>query len=295
MRAKNSEWLTHEYFRTYRIANTVDTIMRDPFAYLRELEGLTVDNGIMDFLPHWQRDSALHKFIRYIADDIFMADSHGPSRVPHGPDPVHPQWILPADLAMMNYGIINEPLFFIPDAPSNGDPFDRTEGNTDSDPYFVQNACSDYLMHLPQLQPYVDLMDRIADEVFFVMFTNRRALASLNKFLSMYLDGFDPAYFGKEDQELTKLFKREGELKRVRPPVWARRAVFYRDRGRCTGCRVNLSGLIDTFDVANYDHMIPLARGGLNDVTNLQLLCEKCNTSKGDRIRIPSNRYRRWY
>ncbi|MGW1464543.1 HNH endonuclease [Streptomyces sp. NPDC002308] len=292
---KKSEWLTHEYFRTYRIANTVDTIMRDPFAYLRELEGLTADEGIIDFLPHWQKNSALHKLIRYIADDIFMADSHGPSRVPYGPDPVHPQWILPADLAMMNYEIISEPLFFIPDAPANGESFDHMEGNPDGDPYFVQNACSDYLTQLPLLQPYTDLMDRIADEVFFVMFTNRRALASLNKFLSMYLDGFDPAYFGEEDQELSKLFRREGELKRVRPPVWARRAVFYRDRGRCTGCRVNLSGLIDTFDVANYDHMIPLARGGLNDVTNLQLLCERCNTSKGDRIRIPSNRYRRWY
>ncbi|MFE2991148.1 HNH endonuclease [Streptomyces sp. NPDC059262] len=295
MRAKNSEWLTHEYFRTYRIANAVDTIMRDPFAYLRELEGLTVDDGIIDFLPHWQKDSALHKFIRFIADDIFMDDSHGPSRVPYGPDPVHPQWILPADLAMMNYGIIDEPLFFIPDDPSGGVPVNHPEGDGNTDPYFVQNACYHYLERLPLLQVYEDLMARIADEVFFVMFTNRRALASLNKFLSMYLDGFSPEYFTEEDKELTKLFAGEGELKRVRPPIWARRAVFYRDRGRCTGCRVNLSGLIDTFDVANYDHMIPLARGGLNDVTNLQLLCERCNKRKGDRIHIPSNHYRRWY
>ncbi|CAM5676779.1 hypothetical protein SGLAM104S_08479 [Streptomyces glaucescens] len=82
MRAKKNEWLTHEYFRTYRIANAVDTIMRDPFSHLRHLEGLTVNDGILDFLPHWQKDSALHKFIRFVADEILMNDTDGPMRVP---------------------------------------------------------------------------------------------------------------------------------------------------------------------------------------------------------------------
>ncbi|GGT71404.1 hypothetical protein GCM10010256_32520 [Streptomyces coeruleorubidus] len=127
------------------------------------------------------------------------------------------------------------------------------------------------------------------------MFSNRIALANLNKFLAIYFREVDPDHFGEDNKELVRLFERDGELKRVRPPVWARKAVFYRDRGRCTGCGVNLSGLIDTFDVAHYDHMMPLSRGGLNDVTNLQLLCERCNKRKGDRVTVPSNRYRRWY
>ncbi|MEU3469808.1 HNH endonuclease signature motif containing protein [Streptomyces sp. NPDC006687] len=296
MKGKKNEWLAHEYFRTYRIANAVETIMRDPFAYLRELEALTVDNGIYDFLPNWQKESALHKFIRFVAEDILMGDAHGPTRVPFGPNLVHPRWILPADAAMMNYGIIREPLFLIPDDPMPGG---QTGGDGDpsgsEDPHYVANACYDYLVHLRLTQVYEDLMSRIADEVFYVMFLNRQALANLNRFLAMYVDDVDPEAFDEDESDFARLFEREGELKRSRPPVWARRAVFYRDRGRCTDCGVNLSGLIDSLDVANYDHMMPLSRGGLNDVTNLQLLCEKCNATKSDRITKPSNRYRRWY
>ncbi|MDT0572301.1 HNH endonuclease signature motif containing protein [Streptomyces sp. DSM 3412] len=296
MRAKKNEWLTHEYFRTYRIANAVDTIMRDPFSYLRHLEGLTVNDGIYDFLPHWQKESALHKFIRYVADEILMNDTDGPTRVPFGSDPIYPDWILPVDAAMLQYGIIDEPLFFIPDEPVPEEVTDSGGDSSESkDPYHVVNACYDYLLNLRWTQVYEDLMSRITDEVFYVMFLNRRALANLNEFLAMHVGEVASDHFGTDEAPLVDLFVRDGELKRVRPPMWARRAVFYRDRGRCTACGTDLSGLIDTLNVGNYDHMMPLARGGLNDVTNLQLLCENCNLKKADKIVAPSNRYRRWY
>ena len=32
------------------------------------------------------------------------------------------------------------------------------------------------------------------------------------------------------------------------------------------------------------DHVVPIARGGTNDVKNLQLLCPKCNLRKGARM-----------
>lgn len=46
-------------------------------------------------------------------------------------------------------------------------------------------------------------------------------------------------------------------------------------RGRCAACSANLK--------AGYhvDHLHPLALGGSNDRTNLQLLCPSCNLSKG--------------
>ncbi|MET4661215.1 hypothetical protein ABID80_004946 [Streptomyces sp. PvP037] len=297
MRArKKNEWLTHEYFRTYRIANIVDAIMRNPFAYLHQLEGLTVNDGIYDFLPHWQKESALHKFIRFIADEILMNDTDGPTRVPFGPDHLHPKWILPVDVAMLKYGIIDEPLFLIPDEP---DPSETSASEDDPshfrDPHYVVNACYHYLLDLRWTQVYEDLMSRITDEVFYVMFLNRRALANLNEFLASYVEEVRRDNFDTDEASLSDLFARDGELKRARPPMWARRAVFYRDRGRCTACGADLSGLIDTLSVGNYDHMMPLARGGLNDVTNLQLLCEDCNSKKSDRVVAPSNRYRRWY
>jgi hypothetical protein len=270
--------------------------MRNPFAYLHHLEGLTVNNGIYEFLPPWQKESALHKFIRFIADEVLMNDTDGPTRVPFGPDYLRPKWILPVDAAMLKYGIINEPLFFIPEE------FDRTEapdGEDEpphtNDPHHVVNACYNYLLDLRWTQVYEDLMSRITDEVFYVMFLNRRALANLNEFLARYVGEVSRDFFDTDEAPLADLFAVDGELKRVRPPMWARRAVFYRDRGRCTACGADLSGLIDTLSVGNYDHMMPLARGGLNDVTNLQLLCENCNLKKSDRVVAPSNRYRRWY
>ncbi|NDK25610.1 HNH endonuclease [Streptomyces sp. TR1341] len=223
-----------------------------------------------------------------------MNDTDGPTRMPFGPDPIYPDWILPVDAAMLQYGIIDEPLFFIPDEPApEGSPGSEGSSSEPKDPYHVVNACYDYLLNLRWTQVYEDLMSRITDEVFYVMFLNRRALANLNQFLSGYVgeiasDGFDP-----DEASLADLFVRDGELKRVRPPMWARRAVFYRDRGRCTACGTDLSGLIDTLSVGNYNHMVPLARSGLNDVTNLQLLCENCNSQKSDKVEDPSNRYRR--
>lgn len=32
------------------------------------------------------------------------------------------------------------------------------------------------------------------------------------------------------------------------------------------------------------DHIVPLARGGSDDLSNKQLLCEKCNQNKGCEI-----------
>lgn len=47
-----------------------------------------------------------------------------------------------------------------------------------------------------------------------------------------------------------------------------------------TICLTDLTGLLKTnFDKA-IDHIVPLNLGGNNDITNLQLVCEKCNLEK---------------
>jgi hypothetical protein len=59
-------------------------------------------------------------------------------------------------------------------------------------------------------------------------------------------------------------------------PRAVQREVWRRDEGRCVEC--------DSKERLCYDHIIPLSRGGSNTVRNLQLLCERCNLSKGNRI-----------
>ena len=55
-----------------------------------------------------------------------------------------------------------------------------------------------------------------------------------------------------------------------------KREVWRRDKGKCVICGVN--------ENLEYDHVIPVSKGGANTVRNLQLLCEGCNRSKSARI-----------
>ncbi len=59
-------------------------------------------------------------------------------------------------------------------------------------------------------------------------------------------------------------------------PRAVQREVWQRDGGRCVEC--------STKEKLCFDHIVPFSRGGSNSVRNLQLLCENCNLSKGNRI-----------
>jgi DNA-directed RNA polymerase subunit RPC12/RpoP len=59
-------------------------------------------------------------------------------------------------------------------------------------------------------------------------------------------------------------------------PEAVRTEVWRRDGGCCVRCgaKANLQ----------YDHIIPVSRGGATTAKNLQLLCEPCNRAKSDRV-----------
>jgi 5-methylcytosine-specific restriction endonuclease McrA len=72
-------------------------------------------------------------------------------------------------------------------------------------------------------------------------------------------------------------------LSRANPPDWAKRAVFFRDRGYYCRCERNLDNSRSPITHAQYDHIVPLAAGGMNDVSNLQLMCDAYNGKKQDK------------
>ncbi|MGP3990710.1 HNH endonuclease [Streptomyces sp. 3N207] len=291
---EETKWIEHKYLFTYRIASKVQAVADNPLSHIRDLEALTLDFGIVGFIPHWQKDSALHKFIRYVADDIMERDNIGDWKISFGADPIHPKWTIPVEAALTIYGLQKEVSFEIPRIPQVHEKRGNITHVTDAPG--VADACYDHFQGLRWSQLYEDLLHRIADEVFFVMFTNRVTLQNLHEFLARYTFEFaEYADSTHEHSDMGKFFTKSGRIRRTSIPKWARRAIFFRDRGLCTKCNKNVSGLIDPLSVENYDHIVPLAAGGLNDVSNLQLLCESCNKGKSDRYEPVSNRYRRWY
>ncbi len=59
-------------------------------------------------------------------------------------------------------------------------------------------------------------------------------------------------------------------------PRVVQREVWQRDGGACVQCASR--------KLLCFDHIVPFSHGGSNTVRNLQLLCEPCNLSKGNRI-----------
>ena len=75
-------------------------------------------------------------------------------------------------------------------------------------------------------------------------------------------------YSGVAGEEV--LHKREHIAEEVRIYVWRR------DQGKCVYCNSNKK--------LEYDHIIPVSKGGSNTARNIQLLCEACNRTKSAKI-----------
>ncbi|MQA00379.1 MAG: hypothetical protein GEU80_13805 [Dehalococcoidia bacterium] len=80
-------------------------------------------------------------------------------------------------------------------------------------------------------------------------------------------------------ERLRKVRAREEDLasaRRERIPDEVRAFVWHRDDGRCTQCGAE--------DDLQFDHVIPVAKGGGNAPENIQVLCGDCNRAKSDSI-----------
>ncbi len=82
--------------------------------------------------------------------------------------------------------------------------------------------------------------------------------------------------FERLRNRLSLATKEENAAKRQPIPEEVRIAVWRRDGGQCVKCggRKKLE----------YDHIIPLVKGGSDTVRNIELLCEKCNREKSENI-----------
>ncbi|MEI6057341.1 MAG: HNH endonuclease [Lentisphaerota bacterium] len=63
---------------------------------------------------------------------------------------------------------------------------------------------------------------------------------------------------------------------RIKIPEEVRHEVWRRDLGRCVNC--------GSQNKLEFDHIIPLSKGGSDSARNIQLLCEECNRKKSAKI-----------
>lgn len=141
------------------------------------------------------------------------------------------------------------------------------------DEFDYLDVASRYTEYLEEC--YYDTVECIKREVLYLLFQNRAFLMKFNIFMSDVIPG---------------------KSKRRNLPHWVKRAVFYRDNGKCVMCQKDLSGLIDIEEECEkqFNHIVPLEDGGLNDISNIQLMCSSCNQKKGTQT-YTSNVYRFLY
>lgn len=86
----------------------------------------------------------------------------------------------------------------------------------------------------------------------------------------------------KEQKKLNRLKENQEEplldlkFKRGRISEEVRTIVWRRDEGKCVRC--------GSRDKLEFDHILPVSRGGSNTTRNVELLCECCNREKGSKI-----------
>jgi hypothetical protein len=133
------------------------------------------------------------------------------------------------------------------------------------------------------------LWEKMTDEVFHLLFANRAFLLQFNQSLADYLKSGE-VNIPKDYLDHKGVLKRQTFF-----PAWLKKAIFYRDQGRCVLCQRDLSGLLSTDQQIHFDHIVPLSLWGSNDPCNLQLLCEECNLKKSGTSAKTATRYHPWW
>lgn len=248
----------------YFVCQMVDTILKDGTgAYMRNVEELLGDmssSGLARTYPRW---TSLHDLIEGVIHSVIYEDA----------DKLHTPGGFWIDHLLSSNGMMK--VEFRRSIFEDRSKLRRTDG-------------WHYLEGLAESGLIERVCDSVTKQTFHILFSNRSTMTAFWETASHYVLDVAPAF-------APDAFTSSGSLKRKTAPSWAKQAVFHRDKGRCVICTTDLTKIINVEETLHFDHIVPLANGGGNCVTNLQLLCADCNTKKGARSSETSSEYTTWY
>ena len=162
-----------------------------------------------------------------------------------------------------------------------------------------------HLLYLEDIPPYrrplvVGLYVTVATYIVLLTLVHRFLLPNLTEYSVTFWELLVPlaaaicvSYYTErgmrhrllESWELEHPNWREEELPSRRQsrreiPLKVRHEVFRRAKNRCQQCGKSAADGVKL----EVDHIMPVSRGGSDDISNLQLLCFDCNRGKSDRV-----------
>lgn len=270
----------HDHHESYYFCNIIKNVLSNQINYIRGLNNYYGDGKSIIFNERFPKYSHFHFFIEFIIDNVYFE----------------------------NFSFDNLEAF-LSKFKNHSEGF---RSNTNDSVVSFENIRQSFLLYLKKINislpvssvielenflinfyeslEFQEYKERTIKEVFYILFGNRFVLRLYNEMVAEARENdFDP--LNHNDSFTTK----KGYLKRSTIPKWIQKAVFHRDQGRCVLCKKDLTGLINIYNKSNYDHIVPLAKFGINDVSNIQLLCESCNQNKNAKNNETSKNYFPWY
>lgn len=276
-------YLIHNYFNSYYYSNKISNIIIDRWVYLGFISQFFDLVPIITLIKPWQKESIFHKFIYYVVSTTIEDESY---------ESAVEQLETVKSRGEKELGQIYIERVF---AYYKIECFPFKEFCTKDVNSIIEDDFYEYYNELLICADIEKLFKVISDEVFYILFNNRILLLNFNWIISSYIDDIVIEQIEDDFKEYSIYLKKDGQLKRKYIPKWVKNAVFYRDRGKCSLCKKDLSGLFSINNTLEFDHIIPLRLGGTNDVSNIQLLCKECNNKKGDKDIVTSNYYEKWF